>query len=71
MIIEGKVNINLFRMKMLLIALRTEINTGMQLTRGKSAYSIIKSEYGITGNKRAVYFMFTAIYNEELKRVQA
>jgi hypothetical protein len=71
MIIAGKDNVKLFRMKMLLIGLRTEINTGMKLTRGKSAYSIIKSEYGITGNKKAVYYMFTAIYNEELKRVQA
>jgi len=70
MIIEGKSKINLFRMKMLLIGLLGEIRTGMQLTRGRSAYSIIKSEYGLKGSKANVYNQFAVLYNAEYEKVQ-
>lgn len=69
MIIEGKERINLFRMKMLLLGLLGEIRTGMQLTRGRSSYSIIKSEYGLKGNKIKVYNHFLMLYKAECEKV--
>lgn len=65
----GKDQTNLFRMKMLLVGLRTEATTGMKLTRGRSCYSIIKSQYGLKGNKASVYNQFIQIYNAEQSRV--
>lgn len=67
--ITGIHQTNLFRMKTLLIGLRTEATTGMKLTRGRSCYSIIKSEYGLKGNKVSVYNQFAQIYNSEVARV--
>jgi hypothetical protein len=69
MMYAGKEQTNLFRMKTLLIGLRTEATTGMKLTRGRSCYSIIKSQYGLKGNKANVYNQFVQIYNAELSRV--
>jgi hypothetical protein len=65
----GKDQTNLFRMKTLLIGLRTEATTGMKLTRGRSCYSIVKSQYGLKGNKASVYNQFVQIYNTEQSRV--
>ena len=69
MMIIGKDQTNLFRMKTLLAGLRIEITTSMKLTRGRSAYSIIKSQYSLKGSKASVYNQFTQIYNAELSRV--
>lgn len=66
---QGKDQANLFRMKTLLIGLRTEATTGMKLTRGRSCYSIIKQQYGLKGNKTSVYNQFVQIYNDEVARV--
>ena len=66
----GKDQTNLFRMRTLLLGLRLEATTGMKLTsRAPSAYSIIKKEYGLKGNKTSVYNQFVQIYNDELARV--
>jgi hypothetical protein len=69
MMIVGKAQTNLFRMKVLLLGLRTEISTGMKLNRGRSAYSIIKSEYSLRGNKETVFQKFSVLYNAELRQV--
>lgn len=70
MMYEGKDQVNLFRMRTLLIGLRLEVNTGMKLTnRAPSAYSIIKKEYGLKGNKASVYNQFVQIYNNQLAQV--
>lgn len=69
MMYTGKDQTNLFRMKMLLVGLRTEATTGMKLTRGRSCYAIIKSQYGLKGNKANVYNQFVQIYNDEQSRV--
>ena len=70
MMIQGKEQINLFRMRTLLIGLRLEVNTGMKLTnRAPSVYSIIKKEYGLKGNKASVYNQFVQIYNNQLAQV--
>lgn len=48
--------INLFRMRALRGALKMEI-FGMK-RRGQSAYSIIKQEFGLKGNKQSVLEQF-------------
>lgn len=66
-IIEGE-SIEQFRMIVLLKALSLEIN-GMKMSRGKSAYRIIKSGYGLTGNKKSVYEQFnTMVKSYKLKQ---
>jgi len=52
-------NIDLFRMSLLEKALKLEL-LGMK-GRGRSAYSVIKSEYGLKGNRQSVYDQFKAI----------
>lgn len=69
MIITGAHQINLFRMKTLLIGLRAEATNGMKLTRGRSCYSIVKSEFNLKGNKASVYNQFIQIYNDQLAQV--
>ena len=49
-------NIDLFRMSVLEKALRLEL-LGMK-GRGRSAYSVIKSEFGLKGNRQSVYEQF-------------
>lgn len=67
---EGKDQVNVFRMKTLLLGLRLEVKTGMKLTnKAPSAYTIIKKEYGLKGNKISVYNQFLQIYNNEVARV--
>jgi hypothetical protein len=57
--ITGKEKTLAFRKLFLLNALRTEIDTGRRLTnKVPSAYSIIKKEYKMTGNKENVYRQF-------------
>jgi len=51
-------NIDLFRMSILEKALKLEL-LGMK-GRGRSAYSVIKSEFGLKGNRQSVYDQFVA-----------
>ena len=51
--------IDLFRMSVLEKALRLEL-LGMK-GRGRSAYSVIKSEFGIKGNRQSVHEQFKAM----------
>jgi hypothetical protein len=63
--------IALYRMVTLLAGLRFEIRTnGMKLTRGRSAYAIIKSEFGLKGNKQKVYDQFERLIEEAKKGVK-
>ena len=57
-VITGQ-NIDLFRMSVLEKTLKLEL-LGMK-GRGRSSYSIIKSEFGLKGNKQSVYDQFKAI----------
>ena len=52
-VITGK-GIDLFRLNMLLGALRMEL-VGMRATRGFSAYATAKREFGLKGSKQKVY----------------
>ena len=56
-------NIDLFRMSVLEKALRLEL-LGMK-DRGRSAYSVIKSEYGLKGNRQTVYDQFRQLRLEQ------
>jgi len=60
--IDGK-NAYRFRLRTLRSALRLEIH-GMK-KRGQSAYSIIKAEFGLKGNKRSVLEQINEIINKE------
>lgn len=56
-------NINFVRMATLKSALKLEI-AGLK-RRGRSVYSIIKEEFGLTGNKRAVLADFTKLIEQK------
>jgi len=58
-IIEGKENIEAYRLAVLEKALKLEL-IGLK-GRGRSAYSVIKSEFGLKGNKQKVYDQFVKL----------
>ena len=55
--------IQLFRLLALKSALKLEINTSMR-RRGRSAYAIIKEEFGFTGGKKKVLQQFEVFLKE-------
>ena len=57
-------NIALVRMSILEKALRLEL-LGMK-GRGRSAYSVIKSEFGLKGNRQTVYDKFRQLRLEQI-----
>lgn len=61
-IITGKENMIGFRLLTLRRGLMLEMK-GLKLSRGPSAYSIIKREFGFTGNKQRVLDKFTSHLN--------
>jgi len=46
------------RQRTLLVGLRTEMLTGMKLSRGRTCYAMIKEEFGLRGSKEKVYYAF-------------
>jgi len=58
-VITGE-NIGRYREKVLLSALKLEI-LGIRRSRGRTAYSIIKSEFHLKGNRQSVYDQFKLI----------
>jgi hypothetical protein len=58
-VITGE-NIGRYREKVLLSALKLEL-LGIKRSRGRTAYSIIKSEFKIKGNRQSVYDQFKLI----------
>lgn len=59
--IKGPEEVARYRKLVLLKALKLEI-AGMR-RRGRSAYSIIKSEFGLTGSRKKVYEDFEQLIN--------
>ena len=55
---SGPEAVNVVRMITLARGLAFEIKTGMKLTRGRTCYAIIKSEFGLRGNKKRVLAQF-------------
>ena len=43
-----------------------EIKTGMKVSRGRTAYSIIKNEFNLKGNKQNILNQFTKLVEERL-----
>lgn len=64
MTITGKENTANFRLLTLRRALKLEAKTGMKLSRGRSAYAIVKAEFGFRGNKQKVYEQFDKYVTE-------
>ena len=58
-VIEGKESINLYRVMALEKMLKLEL-MGMKHSRG-SVFAVVKSEYGLKGNKQKVYDQFKEI----------
>jgi hypothetical protein len=58
-VITGE-NIGRYREKVLLSALKLEI-LGIKRSRGATAYSIIKREFNLKGNRQSVYDQFKLI----------
>ena len=63
MLITGKENIERYRLLVLKTKLQLEISTGMKVTRGRTAYSIIKDEFNLKGNKQKVLDQFVELHN--------
>lgn len=61
-VIEGKESIALFSMMSLNGRLKLELK-GMK-SRGRSAFSIVKQQYGLKGNRQAVYDAFHTLYEQ-------
>lgn len=59
-IITGKDNINAARWLVLKAMLSLECK-GMARSKGKSAYTIIKNEFGLKGNKQKVLAQFIEV----------
>jgi len=66
MMITGAENIALFRMLTLKQALKLEL-VGLKMSRGTSAYAIIKREFNLKGSKQKVYDQYVSII-EDLKK---
>lgn len=60
-VIDTPEGINAYRMLTLRRGLMLEISTGLKLSRGRTCYSIIKSEYNLRGNRDSVLRQFEAI----------
>ena len=56
-VLDAPEQIEMFRYKTLLRGLRLETQ-GLQMSRGRSCYSIIKQEFGLKGSKQKVYDQF-------------
>ena len=56
-VLDAPEQIEMFRYKTLLRGLRLEMQ-GLQMSRGRSCYSIIKQEFGLKGSKQKVYDQF-------------
>ena len=58
-VITGE-NIGRYRSMVLLSALKLEM-LGIKRSRGRTAYSVIKSEFNLKGNRQSVYDQFKLI----------
>lgn len=70
MVIDGSA-IPLFRLMALKKGLEGEVKFGMQLTRGRSAFAIVKHEFGFKGSKASVLGQFTAHVASEQAKYKA
>ena len=66
-VLDTPEQIEMFRYKTLLKGLRLEI-LGMQMSRGRSCYSIIKKEFGLKGSKQKVFDQFKLMLEQVNER---
>ena len=66
MMITGEDNIKKLRLITLKHMLDLEIKTDMKVSRGRTAYSIIKNEFNLKGNKQNILNQFTKLVEEKL-----
>lgn len=59
----GPSAVNIFRMITLANGLKMEIK-GLRMTRGRTCYAVIKSEYGLKGGKAKVLAQFLPMVDE-------
>ena len=64
--ISGKINVLKYRILTLKSALKLEI-FGIKMSRGRTAYSIIKSEFGFKGNKQKVLSQIESLISDNTK----
>jgi hypothetical protein len=64
----GPSAVNIFRMITLANGLKMEIK-GLRMTRGRTCYAIIKSEYGLKGNRQKVLDQFLPMVDEARAKV--
>jgi hypothetical protein len=64
----GPSAVNIFRMVTLANGLKGEIK-GLRLTRGRTCYAVIKSEYGLRGNKAKVLAQFLPMVDKARAQV--
>lgn len=68
MVLDTPSQIEMFRCKTLLKGLRLEM-LGMKMCRGRSCYSIIKSDFGLKGSKQKVFDQFKLMLEQVNERV--
>ena len=66
-VFDGEAATRLFSMRAQMGALKLEM-VGMK-RRGASVYSIVKKQYGLTGNKQSVYDQLSAMFAEAKAKV--
>jgi hypothetical protein len=62
-LIQGKTNINNYRMVALLKGLKLEL-LGIRVKAGVSCYKILKDEFNLKGSRQKVYDHLNAIYKD-------
>jgi hypothetical protein len=67
---DGPKAVNFFRMNTLLHGMKTELKTGMRLTRGPSCFTRVKQEYGLKGNKQKLIEQFEKLVAEENTKME-
>lgn len=66
--IEGDESIKYYRMLTIRMGLKLELS-GMRMCRGRTCYSIAKSEFGLKGSKARVYAAFCALCEAQSAKV--
>lgn len=70
MIITKPEQIELYRLKVLLSALKLEAN-GLKLSRGSSALSVVKKQFGFKGSRERVTAQLQAFHDAKLELLKA
>ena len=70
-VLDTPEKIELYRLLVLRSALQMEISTGMKMTRGRTAYSMAKKEFGFKGNKKKVLSQLEEYINSKWDKLRA